>query len=130
VVTGGGTPTVYFIKDNDLAPGCTSDATCPASQTNRLAATQRFVTPYPLGPVARNYVYGPGLWNIDAGLTKSFRVTEDVSGILRAEAFNVFNHVNFNNPSSINIDSTSGTLGAITGARPPRIMQFTLRFQF
>jgi hypothetical protein len=90
------------------------------------------VTPYYGGAIARNYVYGPGFWNVDAGLTKSFRVTEGFTGLVRAEAFNVLNHVNFNNPSggSTNIDSTSGTLGAINSARPNRVMQFTVRLQF
>jgi hypothetical protein len=132
VVTGGGAPTVYFIKDQPLAAGCTSDTTCPESSTNRRAATSKFVTPYYGGAIARNYVYGPGFWNVDAGLTKSFRVTEGFTGLVRAEAFNVLNHVNFNNPSggSTNIDSTSGTLGAINSARPNRVMQFTVRLQF
>ena len=130
VVTGGGTPTVYYIKDSSLAASCASDAACPDSQANRLAATKKFVSPYPGGAIARNYVYGPGAINFDAALTKSLKITEGLSGYLRAEAFNVMNHANFSNPSSTNIDSTSGTLGQITGARAPRVMQFTLRLQF
>lgn len=131
VVTGGGTPTVFYIKDAPLDPSCASDTTCPASQANRLAATKKFVTPYYGGAIARNYVYGPGFFNVDAGLTKSLKITEGLNGVIRAEAFNVLNHPNFNNPSSTNIDSTSGTLGQITSTRSnARVMQFTVRFQF
>jgi len=131
VVTGGGTPTVYFIKDKNLSETtCTADATCPETQVNRLAATKKFVTPYYGGAIARNYVYGPGYWNIDASLSKNLRITEGFTGVLRAEAFNVLNHPNFNGPGSTNIDSTSGTLGQITNARAARVMQFTVRLQF
>ena len=130
VVVGGGTPTVYFIKDASISQSCSSDAACPSSQTNRLAAIQKFVTPYPGGAIARNYAYGPGAINFDAALTKSLKITEGLSGYLRAEAFNVMNHANFANPSQRNIDNTSGTLGQITTARAPRVMQFTLRLQF
>ena len=131
VITGGGTPTVYYIKDASLDPACSSDSTCPASQTNRLAAVKSFVTPYYGGAIARNYVYGPGFFNVDAGLTKSLKITESINGILRAEAFNVLNHPNWSNPGSTNIDSTSGTLGQITGTRnAARVMQFTVRLQF
>ncbi len=130
VITGGGTPTVYYIKDATLAPGCASDAACPDSLVHRLAAITKFVTPYYGGVIARNYVYGPGYVNMDAGVTKTLKLTEGVSGLLRAEAFNVMNHPNFNNPNSTNIDSTSGTLGQITSARAARVMQFTVRLQF
>jgi Carboxypeptidase regulatory-like domain len=130
-ITGGGTPTVFYIKDQDLAAGCASDATCPDSQVNRRAAVNKFVTPYYGGALARNYVYGPGFFNMDASISKNLKITEGVTGQLRAEAFNVLNHPNFSNPSSNNIDSTSGTLGQITSTRnAARVMQFTVRLQF
>jgi len=130
-VNGGGTPTVYYIKDASLASGCASDAVCPDSQVNRRAAVNNFVTPYYGGAIARNYAYGPGYFNIDAGLTKQFRITEGLNAMVRAEAFNVLNHVNFSNPNSTNIDGTLGTLGQITSTRgTARVMQFTVRLQF
>jgi hypothetical protein len=46
---------------------------------------------------------------------------------IRAEFFNVFNNVNFNNPGS-----TVGTpsFGKITSTRDPRILQLTLKLMF
>jgi hypothetical protein len=137
VVTGGGTPTVYFIKDPNLSASCGSDTACVAP--NRTAAYNSFMTPFPGGPVTRNNAVGPGFFNMDASVSKSFRISEGITGMARAEAFNVLNHPNFSNPGSgsatianaTNIDSTSGVLSAIGSTRNDnRIMQFTLRIQF
>ena len=46
----------------------------------------------------------------------------------RAEFFNLFNTVNFNNPNTT--VNTAATFGRITGAQDPRIMQFGLKFLF
>jgi hypothetical protein len=89
------------------------------------------MTPFPGGPAARNYVTGPGFFNADASVSKSFRISEGVTGLARAEAFNVLNHPNFSLPNTVNIDSSSPTLSAITSTRNDnRIMQFTVRIQF
>ncbi|HXM97674.1 MAG TPA: hypothetical protein VN982_04300 [Candidatus Dormibacteraeota bacterium] len=46
---------------------------------------------------------------------------------LRFEAFNVFNHAQFINPSG-NIDSS--TFGQVTAAWDPRILQLAAKFHF
>jgi len=47
---------------------------------------------------------------------------------LRVEAFNVFNHTRFANPgTSLN---NGNTLGQITSALDPRIMQLALKLAF
>lgn len=46
---------------------------------------------------------------------------------IRAEAFNVLNHVNLNNP---NTSIGSAAAGTITGAGDPRIIQFGARLSF
>ncbi|MBV9434679.1 MAG: TonB-dependent receptor, partial [Acidobacteria bacterium] len=53
----------------------------------------------------RNTAQGPNFWNLDSGLLKDFKVTERVKLQFRAEAFNVLNHPNFNNPRN----ASSGT---------------------
>ena len=45
----------------------------------------------------------------------------------RAEFFNAFNHAQFLQPDG---DITDATFGLVTGANPPRIIQFGLKFQF
>ncbi len=42
----------------------------------------------------------------------------------RAEMFNVFNQVNFNNPDT---QETDGTFGVITSAQPGRVIQFAFK---
>ena len=46
----------------------------------------------------------------------------------QADAFNVFNHANWNNPCNTNVGSPS--FGQITGANPARVLQFGAKFVF
>ncbi|MGH9717252.1 MAG: TonB-dependent receptor [Candidatus Acidiferrales bacterium] len=73
-------------------------------------------------------ITGPGQWNWDMALAKTLPVTEGTHLEFRAEAFNIWNHTQFNNPSgSVN----SSLFGVITSTSvPPRIIQFGLKFYF
>lgn len=54
-----------------------------------------------IGSLARNALRGPGFWNVDFGLGRSFalsRLGEQAQVQFRAEFFNLFNHTNLNNP--------------------------------
>jgi hypothetical protein len=84
----------------------------------------------PLGQVGnamRRYFVGPGIYNFDLALLKDTKITESMQAQFRAEAFNIFNHAQFNNPGG-NIDSTS--FGFVTSARAARIMQIALKLIF
>jgi hypothetical protein len=70
---------------------------------------------------------GPGLINLDLGLTRRFQIVEGQSLEFRAEAFNAPNHVNPLNPSTA---LNSQTFGKSTAAEAPRIMQFALKYVF
>ena len=98
----------------------------------------------PLGQVGnamRRFFSGPGILNSDLALLKDTKLTESRSLQFRAEAFNIFNHAQFNNPSG-NFNNTGtgqpgynglgyiGGFGYITSARDPRIMQVALKLQF
>jgi carboxypeptidase family protein len=63
----------------------------------------------------RNAFTGPRFFNSDFSLFKNFEITERVGAQFRFEAFNVFNHVNLNNPN--NCIDCSGT-GLITSLAP------------
>jgi Carboxypeptidase regulatory-like domain len=72
---------------------------------------------------------GPGQWNTDLSLQKNTKVTEWGTLQFRAEFFNVWNHAQFDNPSSVEI--TSATFGQIqTTVVAPRVIQFGLKFMF
>jgi hypothetical protein len=57
----------------------------------------------------RNQWQGPGFWNLDAGLFKTFDLTERWKLQLRLEAFNVLNHPNFENPRNATTGSPTIT---------------------
>src|SRR5262245_56901302 len=57
----------------------------------------------------RNLAQGPRFWNLDSGLTKSFRITERINAQLRAEFFNVLNRPNFENPRNASTGSPTVT---------------------
>ncbi len=75
---------------------------------------------------ARN-VRGPGSINIDMGVTRTFRIREKQSVQFRAEAFNMPNHVNPNNP---NVTLTDPNFGKILSAADGRTMQIALKYVF
>lgn len=79
------------------------------------------------GNIERNSLRGPGYANVDMGLHKNFPITQSFKLQFRAEAFNVFNRVNFNNPNS---DRNNANFGRILTAMDPRILQFALRASF
>ena len=90
------------------------------------------------GSAAPGSFLSPGVERIDLGLLKNFRISENISLQMRAEAFNLFNHTNFGNSgggvgSSLNgIDVGLGdtNFGQATSARMPRTMQFSGKFYF
>jgi len=52
-----------------------------------------------LGNSRRNGFVGPSQWNLNMSLQKSTRISASAQLELRLEAFNVFNHRNYNNPA-------------------------------
>ncbi|MSO23548.1 MAG: TonB-dependent receptor [Acidobacteria bacterium] len=84
--------------------------------------------PYTFGNAGRNVVTGPGTYNWTMGLFKNFDIQDRRKRIqLRAEAFNLQNHVNLTNPDT---DFDSPTFGQILGAAPARQIQFGVKYLF
>ncbi len=79
------------------------------------------------GNAGRNILDGPGYQNINASLLKNTRLGERVNLQLRLEAFNLFNHPNFNLPDNF---LGSPTFGQILSAREPRHLQFGAKLLF
>jgi hypothetical protein len=87
------------------------------------------------GNLGRNIARGPGYYELDTALQKKVRVMERYSLSFRAEAFNLFNHPIYTNPSG---NSSSGSFGRITsilntgavGTGTPRRLQLALRVEF
>ena len=73
------------------------------------------------GSFGRNGLEAPGLQDIDLSIAKNTMITERVSLQFRAEAFNLFNHPNFSQPSSTAGQVfTSPLFGQITATRTTR----------
>jgi hypothetical protein len=94
------------------------------------------------GTEGRNDIRGFGLTQVDLSISRRFPITEHLNLQFRADAFNVFNHPNFANPSG---DFASGTTElqaasmlnqGLGGLNPlfqeggPRSLQLSLRLVF
>jgi hypothetical protein len=86
-----------------------------------------FPAPGTFGNAGRNILDGPGFQNVNISLLKNTRLSKRVNLQFRAEAFNLFNHPNFNLPDNF---LGSPTFGRITSARDPRHIQFGLKLLF
>jgi len=95
------------------------------------------VLPIPWGitsNVARNFFYGPGFDNWDAAFTKTTSITEHVKFQLRAETYNLANHVHFAKPvnaiSSPNFGLSLSQVGQNDGTTGARQFQVSGRLNF
>jgi hypothetical protein len=90
--------------------------------------TGDFVSPgnYIFGNSGRNILFGPGTKQVDFSVFKDFAFNESASRRLqfRAEAFNVLNTPQFNNP---NAQIGNAAAGTITSAGAPLLYQRTSR---
>ena len=82
------------------------------------------------GNSKRRFFYGPGADNFDMTLAKSIHLAESKFLLFRLEAFNLFNHAQFNGPSAVDGNIGSSTFGNVISAAPPRIMQAAMKFTF
>ena len=89
-----------------------------------------------VGTAGRTVFRGPGVGNWDASMAKSFRIQERVQLRIRVEAYNAFNHTQFNgvnataqfNPTTG--AQTNAAFGQITSTRSPRTVQLGARLSF
>ena len=64
-----------------------------------------------VGTLGRNSLTGPGLYNLDFSLARSFslpKLPESWQFTVRADAFNFLNHANLNNPDNLITDANFG----------------------
>lgn len=146
------TGNAYFAASNAFVAGYANDApatlTGPISDlkarvnggegarvyayTNPDAALADFTGPVGFQIGTRNNLRGPGWFNIDLGLGKTFPIyKERVNLKFRADAFNATNHPSFDNPSTDITESSGTPFGNIGGtASSARVLQGALRLEF
>jgi hypothetical protein len=79
------------------------------------------------GNAMTGLIRGTGQEIYNMAMFKEFHITENNYFEFRAEAFNVFNHTNPNNP---NTTLGNSNYGKVTSAADPRIMELALRYRF
>lgn len=95
------------------------------------------------GTLGRDSMLGPGNWNFDAAIWRTFPISERFKLDFRAEAFNALNHLQIANPGTgiftgnISVANPNGATGRSntagyigSAANQPRIMQLALKLTF
>ena len=99
------------------------------------------------GTIGRGILRGPGYWQLNPAIYKTFKATERVSAEFRVESFNLTNTPRWNNPNSgagsLRLDPNTGALRTdipyatalsnfmcITGASTGRQFRFGVRLAF
>ena len=104
-------------------------------------ADPNFACTTAFGNLGRNIYRGPFQQNWDFSLIKNIKITERQSLRFTTDFFNIWNHVNFANPSNNDVETiTHDSLGNPTSDGPfgkifstvgtPRLVQFSLRYAF
>jgi Carboxypeptidase regulatory-like domain len=105
---------------------------------NSTQANADFTGPVGFQIGARNNLRGPGYFDMDMGLGKTFPFTERVALKFRADAFNAFNHPNFSTPCNdiTNVSCLFGEISSTQGTQinngfeSYRVLQLALRLEF
>jgi hypothetical protein len=122
-------------------PNMVCDPTLPRGERNagRWFRTECFVNPpnFVIGNVPRTLpsTRGPGYKDVALSLFRKDKLTEKLSIEFRAEAFNAFNFVNYDDPNTTFTPNAQGVnsnanFGRITTSAPARRIQFGLRLSF
>ncbi len=109
--------------------------------SNPTAALAAYTGPTGFSIGSRDNLRGPGYFNLDLGLGKTFPVYADRMHLkFRCDAFNAFNHPNFNPPTGAGDDITEAegvNFGTISSTYVPpgsdiaaRVLQGSLRLEF
>ncbi len=126
------------IRRPDLVAGCSPNPIL--GRVNDWFNTACFAAPPngALGNLGRNTLIGPGFWGLDFAVMKNTRIRETVTLQFRVEAFNIFNHPDFDlpNASLFTLSASGGGIpnpvaGQITDTvNAPRQIQFALKLLF
>lgn len=90
-------------------------------------STTTGVTTARFGTAGRNSVRGPGFFNLDASLKRTFPIYENIAIDLLAESFDVTNTPQFANPAA---NIAAGGFGQITTSNASRTLRLSGRISF
>ena len=126
------------IRPNVVA-GC--EKTLPGSPIERFRGGKFFNTACFTAPSSFGFgnqaavdpsLRGQGLTNVDLALSRKFTIRERTVVMLRAESFNIANHVRFANPGTALGNTSFGQFvaGGTGQANTPRLVQLALKINF
>lgn len=130
------TPTLATAVSNSAGgggdrPDRLRDGNLPSSERtiDRWFDLGAFVAPsqFSFGNAGRGILVGPGNFNVDLGVHRLFKISEQTRLQFRWEMFNALNRANFNTP---NASIGNAQAGQISGTAPARIMQLALKLSF
>jgi len=140
--THGGDTSLSGVKQDraDVVPGqdafsgsCTfakTGITLPVGSSGCWFNTSAFMAngPNDFGNATRNMLTGPGFFQFDVALGRSFRIREGQSLLIRLDALNLLNHPNMGLPNG---DQSSNTFGLVTSqSGSPRVLQLAAKYSF
>jgi hypothetical protein len=137
----GQTPNLIAGVSPYAASSSCSPAPCIQSTSRAAFVPINLMTPGTYGNLGYNNLKGPGVFQLNLALSKTFQVAERKSFQLRAEAFNLPNRLNPSTPGANGTTSlASPTFGQITSdisgnngltnSGDPRIIQLAAKFVF
>jgi hypothetical protein len=119
----------------NVVPGCNKGRPAGVSKINEYFNTACFTLPAPFtfGNESRtdNAIRSPGVNNWDVALVKDTAITERIALQFRAEAFNLYNRVQFGPPGQNFASGGISSFGVLSSqVNNPRLIQFGLRLNF
>jgi hypothetical protein len=139
----GGYGAIFASPNGYVSQSCPNAVNTPCMTTSQFAPSVGVTgVPTGFGTMGRNSVYGPHFFDVDIALTKDIRIKERLMFSFGAQAYNAFNHVNFDNPvgdisnpnfgSSINaVGPPTSILGSFVGAgNSPRFLELRTILRF
>jgi hypothetical protein len=133
-----GTTAGSIISNSGTRPNVTGSIAYPKTvaewfNTSVFTAPACSAGPDCYGNLGFDAITGPGRQNWDLSLLKNFALTEKFKLEFRAEAFNIWNHPQFegnSNLGGISNNLGASNFGAITSAYDPRELQLGLKLKF
>ena len=139
----GGNSAVFASPVTNLPGTCTNAVDTPCLTAAQFAPSAGAATgPTGFGTIRRNSIYGPHFFDVDASLMKDIPINDRVTFSFGAQAYNLFNHPNFDQPvndianpqfgSSINeVGPPTSLLGSFVGAgSAPRFVELKGMLRF
>ena len=105
--------TVFASPVTRLPGSCGAAVDTPCLTTSQFAPASNGA-PTGFGAMGRNSIYGPHFFDVDLALMKDVAITEHLSFSFGAQAYNLFNHTNFDQPvNDISNPQFGSTIGAV-----------------